>query len=297
MGLLKKRFRSLRPLLAYLDELAADDNTPRVFRGHTNVEHRLRTSLERYWSIVHEEWDPTVDHMLEQFRDGLVRAGLSRLTTSDRLSWMEFARHHGAPAPLLDFSWSPYVALFFAFNRVRHEPKARATHSVLYALDINQLGKHWARENATDPDGPAFAECFHEFCGPSPDLFAKSLPEDTVRLLPWPGEHSIRMQRQMGAFLYCTLRYETRKVADLEAYLESLDDGFDSPVLPNTDAPTVIKIVLPHSIATDVFKRLELMNITGASLFGSPDGVADDIWNSFNYIRRIHLRNPGKIGG
>lgn len=297
MGLQRRRFRSLGALLAFLDKLAADEHATWVFRGHSNKDHRLQTSLERYWSIVHEEWNSTIDHMLEQFRDGLVRTGLPRPATNDRLTWMELARHHGAPAPLLDFSWSPYVALFFAFNRLSHQQNKRSGSSLVYALNVTQLAKHWARENATDPSGPDFAQCYHEFLNPSSGLFSDGLPENTVRFIPWPGEHAMRMQRQMGAFLYCTLNYGWRKVEDLEGHLELLNDGFDSPVLPNRDDATLIKITLPHSMGTDAFKRLEIVGVTGSSLFGSAEGVADDIWNSFNYNRRLFLRNEGQIGG
>ena len=34
----------------------------------------------------------------------------------DRRGRLEFARHYGVPSPLIDFSYSPYVALFFAFK-------------------------------------------------------------------------------------------------------------------------------------------------------------------------------------
>lgn len=276
--------------------MASDGNASWVFRGHSTREHRLKTSLERYWSIVHEEWDQTVDHMLEQFRDGLIRTGISRPPTCDRFTWMELARHHGVPTPLLDFSWSPYVALFFAFNRVHYQPGKKSGSSVLYALNVNQLAKHWARENASDPDGPQFPKYYRDFCNPSTELFKTCLPENSLRFLPAAGEYSPRMQRQMGAFIYCTLDYTNRNVEDLEGYLASLPDGFDSPMLPNSKEATIIKIFLPHSMSTDIFKHLELINITGASLFGDADGVADDIWNAYHYNRRLYLRNDGRIG-
>jgi hypothetical protein len=45
---------------------------------------------------------------------------------------------------LLDFTYSPYIALFFAFKGVKQEKGFVA----IYALDITKLAHAWAYEQA-----------------------------------------------------------------------------------------------------------------------------------------------------
>jgi len=242
--------------------------------------------MERYISIVHESGDRRMERMLDKFHDGLIRIGIDHVKTGHMLSDMELARHHGVPAPLLDFSWSPYIALFFAFNRVR-----KNENSVLYVLNINQLGKQWAKENSIDPNDPSLSKSYNEFTDPNDDLLKSELPEDTLRILPYPSENSPRMHHQMGVFLYNTLDYEKRSVKDLEEYFEQQEEGFDSCSLPNKTTPTMKKILIPHNLIKDVLSHLELMNINGATLMRNADGVADNIRNDYNYNRKFFLRS------
>jgi hypothetical protein len=66
---------------------------------------------------------------------------------------LEFGRHYGVPSPLIDFSYSPFVAAFFAFSGVRRPtaaaqrgrrraPKKRAA---IYCLNLQETASLWAR--------------------------------------------------------------------------------------------------------------------------------------------------------
>lgn len=100
-----------------------------LFRGQSQESWSLETSLERYLSGVVS---------IEQYNRYLLRikpaveAYTGNSWKVDRnikiedttflqaavpsYEFMLYARHHGFPSPLLDWSQSPYVALFFAFQ-------------------------------------------------------------------------------------------------------------------------------------------------------------------------------------
>lgn len=192
------------------------------------------------------------------------------------------------PAPLLDFSWSPYVALFFAYNRVRDAKRGEASN--VYALNTARLARHWMLRQTT-ARGPECLEVARRF-----EKLQTVIPDD-IRFIREPGVYAERMQRQLGAFLYCTLDYASRGLRDLEDYLDRINEACDaaeSATIRPSNGPVLTKVVFRHAWAKDAFERLELMNIKGATLFLSADGVAHDIWNGYHYIpKAVLLRRRG----
>jgi hypothetical protein len=89
------------------------------YRGQRNAEWKLRSNWDRHFNSP--PGGPFhIDGMIDQFIVNLKSIGINLpFETSDRRARLEFARHYGVPSPLIDFSHSPYVALFFAFDGVR----------------------------------------------------------------------------------------------------------------------------------------------------------------------------------
>jgi hypothetical protein len=94
-----------------------------------------------------------MDEMLDRFYGCLASVGKLPRERMSRRVLLEYAGHYGVPSPLIDFSRSPYVALWMAFNGVRKREKETVS---VYALSLSGLGVLWRKHSKSD-------EAYEEF--------------------------------------------------------------------------------------------------------------------------------------
>ncbi|TCJ17779.1 FRG domain-containing protein [Flaviaesturariibacter flavus] len=245
---------------AFMDELSESW----VFRGQAFAGWALQNAIERTDFIglhSHVEAD-----FLAEFQRG-ARNYLSRDQIPEHLiEWLALMQHHGAPTRLLDFTKSPFIAAYFAYEIC--DPLAGGAISV-WAININYLKARATEElSRLYPDELGDGQKFiHE------RLFEKIF-YDNKHALVFPVE-PFRMNRRYS--LQQSTFVSTGR-SDLP-FMEQLQ--FLGAEMPRA----VLKIESPAALQKEVLRELQRMNLHRASLFPDLDGYAASLRIRYNALR------------
>jgi hypothetical protein len=258
-------------LIALHDELAVTGRW--IYRGHSRADWKLQSGLERAIARFDREGRSPA-----QLEAGLVRQFARRAhhylaDAPARAAWTEWLalmQHHGAPTRLVDFTYSFYVALFFAL-----EDSAPGISSAIWALNFD-----WADEAVRGIVGDGlFNEIYNgsdrniEGDGTFKEFFAS---QRKMVFGVNPYRLNQRLSIQQGLFL-CPGDVSTSFEENLVA-LGPLKGG-------------VIKCEINMSRVQyqDCIRQLIRMNMTRTSLFPGLDGFA--------MSQKMALANPGILLG
>ena len=113
-----------------------------TFRKYYQMASASKSAVE---TLAGKHWEAVPDY--GQF-DALLKrytgVWLDRFLSKHEVIYEYFVylRHHGFPSPLLDWSASPYVAAFFAFDKMPKEASHIAIHALPDALDNFSADEH-----------------------------------------------------------------------------------------------------------------------------------------------------------
>jgi hypothetical protein len=245
------------------------------FRGHAVANWRLEATLERATTQLVAASIGTVFHVSRQrLRPGTHEKELlldfqrgahqyMALTPAEEevVDWLALMQHHGAPTRLLDWTRSPYVALYFALEKP--QPKER---SAIWAIDREWMDKESSEAmRKHDPRCPNPSD-FKAMCRYINGVLLKE-DNPTVVVPANPMRMNDRMTAQQGHFL-CNLSHE-----------ESFDVSLFRMLRTTTAKERPVrKLVLAQDVEQDqrivMLRELRRMNIHSASLFPGLDGFA-----------------------
>jgi hypothetical protein len=236
-----------------------------VFRGHENQKWELETTLYREYTKLgpkqqEEDLFKKEKELLREFQRQYNRFGVKgQIEKFDYYEWFSWMQHYGVPSRFLDFSYSFFVALYFASNNISFEEKENASFSI-YAVNRAWLEKRYKSFL------PVEIKNLYE----DKDSFGKDLAIQDKVLNPEPRFKAVinmnpfnlnsRLVHQKGLFLFPT---------DLNStFMENLnimlvdDDG--NPI--NTKV-IKINVELSQIDVVYLYKQLEYMNIGAQTLF------------------------------
>jgi hypothetical protein len=247
-----------------IPEWATVQESPILYRGHSNAVWPLQTTLERAGinsiaaSRYHKICTSAARRIGNFQRTNIAFDEDANLKVSpycDRLpnyEYMAYLRHHGFPSPLLDWSRSPYVAAFFAFRHAysnrrptaAEDPEATQENVAIYLFqDMSYHGKNFA------PDSPHIE-----------------------RTGGWVSVH------ERHAIQQCEYTICVKETADQSFSFCPHSQGFTRVSPGETEEQDhLLKLLIPASERRTAVNDLRRMNITPYSMFLTSDALMETV--------------------
>jgi hypothetical protein len=124
---------------SFKEQVAKDESKRYLFRGQSGP-WRLRTSFHRRGRANVLRFLQEDIQVLRRHLSARTKHVFNLLNSDENGAFFNLVQHHGYPTPLLDWSYSPYVAAFFAYRGISNEDMAaRATDKVrIFVFDQTQ---------------------------------------------------------------------------------------------------------------------------------------------------------------
>jgi hypothetical protein len=233
-----------------------------AFRGMPDARWDLTTSLCRLGGDTAQ----LEGHLLRNFRKYAQR---DAVPGDSVWNWLAVAQHHGLPTRLLDWTYSPYVALHFATRNLEYFD----TDAIIWCVDYVQTNRLLPQvlKRVLEQEGANVftAEMLEQSVGTLQELDALAASECVVFLEPPSIDDRIVNQ-------YALFSLMSNPTARLDYWL--------------VDHPGLLRrIVVPAELKWEVRDKLDQANITERVLFPGLDGLSQWLKRHYTPSRQVTL--------
>lgn len=227
------------------------DYTTYVYRGHGSSGWKLEPTLDR---VIKQPMSTKRESHLEKFKlETRGRRGAHPAEMKDENDWWALGQHHGLATPLLDWTESPFVALFFAMSKAIELNSKQITVFALAQVAIETRNDVIAKNDSIP-------------------LVNRQKP--TVKIVRPLSDENSRLVSQRGLF--------TRgpNNVDLESWIRN------HKVAGREYTMDLMKVTVPVSVSAvnECLRYLNRMNINHSTLFPDLSGASD--------YCNMHLNTP-----
>lgn len=234
-GIVEIKFSSWKYFSTYIhDEML--DFPHYIWRGQASTEWLLEPTLYREIKKLENVSENIMEEHLENFKYSVRgRRGKSPILLTDDDEWWSLGQHYGLATPLLDWSYSPFVAAFFAFS----DKKEYSNHRAIYSLNIKKVLRKAEKKYIKTQ---------------------KSKYNEIKSIRPLLDENA-RLVNQGGEFVKFPFG------TDIETLVRELFKG-------NNEDYILLKLLVPNNEREICLRYLNKMNINHLTLFPDINGAA-----------------------
>lgn len=207
-----------------------------IFRGQKKP-WKLVTSFHRYGRFIISEFLNKDIPILRHKISSISQHHFDLTIPEQNGAFFNLLQHHGYPTPLLDWTYSPYVAAFFAFQEQK-PPFHDTDFARIYVFNANLWKTTLNQIQLLDPTYPHLS-------------ISEFLALENPRVIPQQAVTTVT------------------NIFDIESYIMEKENEFNCKFLTAIDIPAKEYNV--------VMSDLRLMGITSASMFPGIDGICAEL--------------------
>lgn len=273
-----------------LSSLNLDFISKFVFRGQSNSEWELISSLERLVKLYHPHaisfyniLDCYGQKILEEFKWKYPVYGKSYIPQeNDSLEWLSIMQHYGSPTRMVDFTYSPYIALFFAiYNSSAERCAIWCLNRFVYEFSLHEEYIKITKENVINPLD--FNRYIYNQVNDRLNGYIVNDSSPGIFLIR-PRQINDRLCRQQGLFAIpgdMNLCFKTNVFSKIKnntpqevSFKDIIDYSNSKEGIYKQADIALIKINIPTKLRYEITQFLRKMNISAETLFSDLEGLA-----------------------